>query len=121
MSILYCCISNYNKDFHHSIIGIELLRDLTYADVKGLAIGSTEIEFSPKTIKQGNYLADTKTAGSIALLLQCALPVALFSDGHITLDLRGGTNCDMAPQVTTEKLYLLDKIYSKFSIFRSTQ
>lgn len=35
----------------------------------------------------------------MALILQVALPVALFSDSKTTLDLKGGTNADMAPQI----------------------
>jgi RNA 3'-terminal phosphate cyclase (ATP) len=80
------------------------LQDICKAKVVGAGLGSTEIEFHPETIKQGSYCADPRTAGSISLLLQVALPVAYFADGPITLDLKGGTNCDMAPQIdfTTE-------------------
>lgn len=39
------------------------------------------------------------TYRSISLLLQAALPIAIFAPGPVTLDLRGGTNADMAPQV----------------------
>lgn len=39
------------------------------------------------------------TFRSISLLLQVALPCALFADGPVTLDLKGGTNADMAPQI----------------------
>lgn len=44
-------------------LGIELARDICHASVKGLSIGSTEIEFSPNQIKSGEYTADTRTAG----------------------------------------------------------
>lgn len=45
-----------------------------------------------------------KTAGSISLLLQVALPCTLFADGSTNLILHGGTNAEMAPQIdyTTE-------------------
>lgn len=79
--------------------GVELLRDICQAKVRGAEMGSTEIEFLPSKIRGGQYLADTKTAGSVSLLLQVALPVALFGDQATTLELRGGTNCEMAPQV----------------------
>lgn len=41
---------------------------------------------------------------SVPLLLQIALPAALFSDRTTILNLSGGTNCEMAPQIdfTTE-------------------
>lgn len=35
---------------------------------------------------------------SITLLLQIALPVSLFCDHNVTLNLKGGTNAEMAPQ-----------------------
>ncbi|XP_045777376.1 RNA 3'-terminal phosphate cyclase [Maniola jurtina] len=79
--------------------GIELVADMCQAKLRGASIGSTEIEFIPGKIKGGHYVADTKTAGSISLLLQVALPCALFADSPVTLDLKGGTNADMAPQI----------------------
>ncbi|XP_039759242.1 RNA 3'-terminal phosphate cyclase [Pararge aegeria] len=79
--------------------GIELVADMCQAKLKGASIGSTEIEFIPGRIRGGHYVADTKTAGSISLLLQVALPCALFADAPVTLDLKGGTNADMAPQI----------------------
>ncbi|CAM6031454.1 unnamed protein product, partial [Sphagnum compactum] len=79
--------------------GLELLRDICKARVRGIELGSTEIEFYPTTISGGRYLADTKTAGSISLLLQISLPVILFADRETVLELKGGTNCEMAPQI----------------------
>uniref|UniRef100_A0A8D8G156 RNA 3'-terminal phosphate cyclase n=1 Tax=Culex pipiens TaxID=7175 RepID=A0A8D8G156_CULPI len=79
--------------------GIELLRDLCSAEAKGLEIGSTEIEFHPGEIGRGKFTAHIETAGSVSLLLQAVLPVAIFGSGAITLDLKGGTNVEMAPQV----------------------
>ncbi|CAH0713083.1 unnamed protein product, partial [Brenthis ino] len=79
--------------------GIQLLAEMCQAQLKGASIGSTEIEFIPGEIKGGHYVADTKTAGSISLLLQVALPCALFADSPVILDLKGGTNADMAPQI----------------------
>ncbi|KAJ0173921.1 hypothetical protein K1T71_010067 [Dendrolimus kikuchii] len=78
--------------------GIELVADMCKARLKGAEIGSTEIEFTPGKIHGGHYIADTKTAGSVSLLLQVALPCALLADGPVILNLKGGTNADMAPQ-----------------------
>ncbi|XP_037046686.1 RNA 3'-terminal phosphate cyclase isoform X2 [Bradysia coprophila] len=79
--------------------GLELLRDMCNAKVIGASLGSTEIEFHPDVLKGGKYYADTQTAGSVALLLQVALPVALFCNSPLSLELKGGTNCEMAPQM----------------------
>lgn len=36
---------------------------------------------------------------SVCLLLQVALPCALFADSSSQLSLKGGTNAEMAPQI----------------------
>lgn len=81
------------------LFGLNLLQQITNAKVIGNAIGSTSIEFNPGNINSGKYYADTKTAASIALLMQVALPVLLFGKNPSELELRGGTNAAMAPQV----------------------
>lgn len=45
------------------LTGIQLLTQLSEAKLHNGNIGATEIHFTPKTIKGGNYLGDTKTAG----------------------------------------------------------
>ncbi|KAF2904574.1 hypothetical protein ILUMI_01594 [Ignelater luminosus] len=84
--------------------GVELVRNICNAKLRGGEIGSTEIEFWPNKIKGGNYHAAIRTAGSISLLLQVALPCTLYADSETALTLEGGTNAEMAPQIdyTTE-------------------
>ncbi|CAG5055784.1 unnamed protein product [Parnassius apollo] len=99
--------------------GIQLVADMCQAKLKGASIGSTEIEFTPGKIRGGHYVADTQTAGSISLLLQVALPCALMADGPVTLDLKGGTNADMAPQIDYMDKVLrpvLQKFNANFSL-----
>lgn len=79
--------------------GVELLRDICSAQVSGVELGSMEIEFHPGDIGRGKYVAHVETAGSVSLLMQAAIPVTIFGSGAITLDLKGGTNVEMAPQV----------------------
>ncbi|KOB73734.1 putative RNA 3 terminal phosphate cyclase [Operophtera brumata] len=43
--------------------GIELVAAMCNAKLKGVSIGSTEIEFTPGKLQSGHYTADTKTAG----------------------------------------------------------
>ncbi|XP_055843185.1 RNA 3'-terminal phosphate cyclase [Episyrphus balteatus] len=81
------------------LFGLNLLQEITNARVTGNAIGSTSIEFHPGEIKSGKYLADAKTAASISLLMQVTLPVLMFGNQSSELELRGGTNAAMAPQV----------------------
>ncbi|XP_047996573.1 RNA 3'-terminal phosphate cyclase [Leguminivora glycinivorella] len=86
--------------------GILLVAEMCHAKTKGAEVGSTEVEFSPKMIRGGQYFADPQTAGSISLLLQVSLPCALMADGPVTFDFRGGTNADMAPQID-----YMDKVF----------
>ncbi|XP_011877577.1 PREDICTED: RNA 3'-terminal phosphate cyclase [Vollenhovia emeryi] len=83
--------------------GLELVKEMCNAQVRGGYIGSTHLEFRPgppNTAKR-TFVADTQTAGSICLLAQTALPCALFfpSDDPITLILKGGTNVPMSPHI----------------------
>lgn len=79
--------------------GLEMVRDLCAGQLEGADIGSTEITFTPGKIHGGSHTADTKTAGSVCLLLQVSLPCVLFAAAPSDLRLRGGTNAEMAPQI----------------------
>ncbi|NXP44061.1 RTCA cyclase, partial [Heliornis fulica] len=79
--------------------GLEIIRDLCEGKLKGGEIGSTEITFTPGKIKGGTHIADTKTAGSVCLLMQVAMPCVLFAASPSELHLKGGTNAEMAPQI----------------------
>ncbi|XP_058066956.1 RNA 3'-terminal phosphate cyclase [Anopheles bellator] len=81
------------------LAGVELLRDMCQGRSVGAFLGSTDIEFYPNRVVQGRFVGHIQTAGSISLLLQAALPIAIFGSGPIMLDLRGGTNAEMAPQI----------------------
>lgn len=74
---------------------------MSSADVQGAVAQSETVEFSPEfsPILGGEYTAVVKTAGSVCLLLQVALPCALFAKNPSVLTLQGGTNAEMAPQI----------------------
>lgn len=61
--------------------------------------------------------ADTQTAGAVTLLAQISLPVALFMkpDTTIELDLRGGTNAEMAPNIDYYQ-HVFRPIISRFGV-----
>jgi RNA 3'-terminal phosphate cyclase (ATP) len=81
------------------LTGVELLANISKANLTGACLNSTEITFVPDVINSGRYMADTKTAGSICLLIQNSLPVLIFASETCELDLRGGTNAENAPQI----------------------
>ncbi|CAG8498497.1 9629_t:CDS:10 [Diversispora eburnea] len=64
------------------VCGLQLLSDIFQSELQGDKIGSKEILFYPNhEIKEElkTFIADTKTAGSISLLIQISLPPLLFS------------------------------------------
>ncbi len=84
---------------HQHLTGIVLLGEVCNAELKGAEIKSTEIFFTPNKLQPGNYMADTKTAGSLTLLLQNVVPPLLFGKESSALHLRGGTNVSFSPQI----------------------
>ncbi|KAI0981251.1 hypothetical protein GJ496_002682 [Pomphorhynchus laevis] len=85
---------------------------MTNAVVQGNCIRSTDIYFCPRThIMPGSYIADTKTVGSISLMLQLIVPPLIYNDDTTTsettvINLRGGTNAKFSPQIETLQLGL---------------
>ncbi|KAI4498531.1 hypothetical protein M0802_006466 [Mischocyttarus mexicanus] len=83
--------------------GVELAKKMCNAEVSGAYIGSTHLEFYPKSLNkyENEFEADTQTAGCICLLAQVALPCALFlpQRSDIKLILKGGTNVPMGPHI----------------------
>ncbi|XP_049587125.1 RNA 3'-terminal phosphate cyclase isoform X2 [Syngnathus scovelli] len=79
--------------------GLQLVSDMCGGVLRGGAIGSANVSLTPGKIRAGKYTADTRTAGSVCLLLQVALPCALYANATTNMCLRGGTNTEMAPQI----------------------
>lgn len=87
--------------------GVQLACEMCNGKLTGAVIGSEEITFTPSLIQSKEYHADTETAGSVGLLAQVALPIALYGQNVTKLKLKGGTNADMAPPVDyTEHVFL---------------
>jgi RNA 3'-terminal phosphate cyclase (ATP) len=94
--------------------GIQLATAICGGALRGDRLNSTEIYYQPENLenisdetKERTITAAVQTAGSICLLLQTALPCALFSPTKIQLYLKGGTNATMAPQYDYwERLFL---------------
>jgi RNA 3'-terminal phosphate cyclase (ATP) len=85
--------------------GIQLATSICGGILRGDTLGSKEIHYQPAEIQgltENNEIRDLTgeilTAGSISLLLQAAIPCALFSPTAVNLRLTGGTNASMAPQ-----------------------
>lgn len=81
------------------LTGIKVAGEFTDADIKGLELNSTEVEFTPHSHNIKNREIDIGTAGSIGLLLQTLLPLLIFADDDVTLDVIGGTAGLGAPTI----------------------
>ena len=67
------------------------------ATCEGLRLGGDRIVFRPQIPMARDIKADVGTAGSVALVLQAWLPVALVAGGSITIT--GGTEVDRSPTI----------------------
>jgi len=70
---------------------------VSQAEVRGNAIGSGELYFSPQDIRPGSYHFAVGTAGSCTLVLQTVLPALSLAGGPSELTLEGGTHNPFAP------------------------
>ena len=70
---------------------------LSSADVKGNSQGSTELLFTPKEVRGGNFVFDIGTAGSTLLVLQTIIPPLIFQKEKTILTLTGGTHVPFSP------------------------
>ncbi len=78
---------------------IEAVARLCGAEVKGIAIGSKEIEFTPSEISGGRFNIDIGTAGSITLVLQALMLPAMFAKKTTVFQIRGGTDVNWSPPI----------------------
>lgn len=79
--------------------GIAAAGRMCNAEQHGLHLNSLEVTFSPGTINSGQYSVDTRTAGSVTLILQTLLPIALHADHACSFVIRGGTAVPFSPTI----------------------
>lgn len=81
------------------VTAIDAVAKLCGAEVSGLVIGSSSVEFRPGDLAPGRFSFDVGTAGSVTLILQAVLPVAAAIGGAVRVRLLGGTDVRWAPPV----------------------
>ncbi len=79
--------------------GIAAAGKICSAEIDGLEMNSKEVTFIPGKIKGGRHEIDTKTAGSVTLILQTLVPVGLCADSSVELTIKGGTAVPFSPTV----------------------
>lgn len=78
---------------------VKAVEKLSGGRTEGLALRSTQLKFSPGALKGFEGEIDIGTAGSITLLLQCLIPVALFADEPTQVRIKGGTDVKWSPPI----------------------
>ncbi len=86
---------------HQHLTTLETMADLADACVSGAALGSEMITFEPgrSTIPGGHTEVEIPTAGSIALLFDAVLPLAVALESPLSLTVTGGTDVKWAPPI----------------------
>ncbi|UCG91076.1 MAG: RNA 3'-terminal phosphate cyclase [candidate division WOR-3 bacterium] len=79
--------------------GITAAGKICNATVDGLQLNSMEVSFTPGKIKGGTHTIDTKTAGSVTLILQTLVPIAIHAESSLNLTIRGGTAVSFSPTI----------------------
>ena len=89
------------------LAAVRAIATLCDGSLAGDAIGSGELHFRPGRIRGGTYRFDVGTAGSIALVLQAILPVALRAAAPSLVTIAGGTDVPKAPPLDYLRLVFL--------------
>ena len=81
------------------LIAIKILQKISNAKVIGAELGSTELKFIPKDVKNMDLIEDVGTAGSISLVLQVLIPVISILQKKLNLTIKGGTDVSWSPSI----------------------
>jgi len=72
---------------------------LANAELSGDEVGSSSISFKPGKVTGGDFEFNVGTAGSVTLVLQAILPVALMAERPVSGRIVGGTEVKWSPTV----------------------
>lgn len=81
------------------ITGIKAAATLTNSNVKGLQVGSESFEYDPQKLEGCEFRSDVGTAGSVSLVIQTILPIALWAEEPTRVELTGGTDVKWSPPI----------------------
>jgi len=81
------------------IHAVKAVERISGGSTEGLKVRSSRLTFKPATLKGFEGEIDIGTAGSITLLLQCLIPVALFADRETKVRVTGGTDVKWSPPI----------------------
>ncbi len=81
------------------VTAINAVAGLCGAEVTGVSVGASSIEFRPGKLAPGRFSFDVGTAGSVTLVMQALLPVAAAAPGAVQVRLIGGTDVRWSPPI----------------------
>ncbi len=79
------------------LVALEAAAEISQAQVKEGYVGSTKIEFSPQTCREGSYKFVVPTAGCMPLVLQTVMPPLALTPKKSNISLHGGTHVSWSP------------------------
>lgn len=79
------------------LTAVQAAAAISGAEAEGATVGSTELRFSPGSVRGGDYRFSIGTAGSCTLVLQTILPALLMARQNSRVTLSGGTHNPMSP------------------------
>ncbi|MFB6109275.1 MAG: RNA 3'-terminal phosphate cyclase [Halodesulfurarchaeum sp.] len=81
------------------VAAVEAVGSLVDADCAGVEVGSERVVFDPGPLTGGEISLDVGTAGSISLLFDAVLPLAMGTDEPVTVHATGGTDVKWSPPI----------------------
>ncbi len=77
--------------------GIEAVGEICSAEIRGLELGSEELEFIPGKMTFDDLKIDVGTAGSVTLVLQSLMIPLIHTDKELDIEIVGGTHVKWSP------------------------
>ena len=81
------------------VAAVETVAALADAETEGVSVGSETVVFVPGARIGGDHTVEVGTAGSVTLLFDAVLPLALGADGSIRVTAGGGTDVKWSPTI----------------------
>ena len=76
---------------------VSIMQNISDAKVYGAHLNSTNLEFAPSNIQHKSIHYDIRTAGSISLVIQSIIPLAVSLKKKLKVEISGGTDVPWSP------------------------
>jgi RNA 3'-terminal phosphate cyclase (ATP) len=93
------------------LTAVNAAAEIGEAETEGANLGSTELTFSPKAIRAGDYRFSIGSAGNAMLAIQTVLPALMMADKPSKLTVEGGTHHPAAPPFDFLKKTFLPQLH----------